>query len=96
MEASERKKKAASFAKKGGWNLKAINPWIPAYDLIGDARYLDLATRWSNDSDIQETLEHPEGRKLIFVGDLMNRGPDSVGVLKTVRETWEQGNASLS
>ena len=27
---------------------------------------------------------HPEGRRLVFVGDLIDRGPDSAGVLERV------------
>tara|TARA_B100001057_G_scaffold312167_1_gene312195 strand:+ start:3243 stop:4205 length:963 start_codon:yes stop_codon:yes gene_type:complete len=73
---------------------------LNCYDLIGDVHgYMDLL-----DSLVEKMgysrkgkgYEHPEGRKLIFVGDLINRGPDSISVLKTVRETWEQGNALLT
>ena len=28
---------------------------------------------------------HPDGRKLVFVGDLTDRGPDSPGVINSVR-----------
>ena len=42
------------------------------------------------------SYEHPQGRKLVFVGDLLNRGPDSAGVLKIVRKTWEEGNAYVA
>ncbi|MEK9634858.1 MAG: metallophosphoesterase, partial [Opitutae bacterium] len=69
------------------------------YDLIGDVHgYLDLLDSLAEQlgySKKGKSYEHPEGRKLIFVGDLINRGPDSIGVLKTVRETWEEGNAFL-
>ncbi|MBI1331898.1 MAG: polynucleotide kinase-phosphatase [Armatimonadetes bacterium] len=34
---------------------------------------------------------HPEGRKAIFVGDLTDRGPNSVGVLKLVLSMIKQG-----
>jgi len=76
------------------------HPASDCYDLIGDVHgYLDLL-----DSLVEQlgysrkgkSYEHAEGRKLIFVGDLINRGPDSIGVLRTVRETCEQGNAFLT
>lgn len=36
---------------------------------------------------------HPAGRKLVFVGDFCDRGPDSPGVLALVRRWVEAGNA---
>jgi hypothetical protein len=36
---------------------------------------------------------HPEGRKLVFVGDLCDRGPDSPNVIKLVKNLVEKGNA---
>ena len=70
------------------------------YDLIGDVHgYLDLLESLVEQLGYTrkgKSYEHPEGRKLIFVGDLINRGPDSIGVLSSVRETCEQGNAFLA
>lgn len=37
--------------------------------------------------------EHKDGRSLIFVGDLVDRGPDSVGVVNVVRRLVENGKA---
>eukprot|EP00928_Gymnodinium_smaydae_P007618 TRINITY_DN12731_c0_g1_i1.p1 TRINITY_DN12731_c0_g1~~TRINITY_DN12731_c0_g1_i1.p1 ORF type:complete len:387 (-),score=90.90 TRINITY_DN12731_c0_g1_i1:396-1454(-) len=38
---------------------------------------------------------HPEGRRLVFVGDLTDRGPDSPGVLRIVRALVESGVAQM-
>ncbi len=37
--------------------------------------------------------EHPRGRRLVFVGDLCDRGPDSVAVVELVRPLVERGLA---
>ena len=36
---------------------------------------------------------HSEQRKLIFVGDLCDRGPDSIAVIRQVKTLIENGNA---
>jgi Calcineurin-like phosphoesterase len=36
---------------------------------------------------------HPQGRSLVFVGDLCDRGPDSPGVVARVRRLVEAGRA---
>ncbi|OWT63634.1 metallophosphoesterase [Candidimonas nitroreducens] len=38
---------------------------------------------------------HPRGRKLVFVGDLCDRGPDSHGVIRHVQALVEHGGASV-
>lgn len=37
--------------------------------------------------------DHPDGRRLVFLGDLVDRGPDSPAVLNKVRELVESGKA---
>lgn len=40
-----------------------------------------------------ERSEHPEGRRLVFLGDLTDRGPDSPAVVAAVRQLVETGAA---
>ncbi|MGW0806323.1 polynucleotide kinase-phosphatase [Nonomuraea sp. NPDC002799] len=40
-----------------------------------------------------EGLAHPEGRTAVFVGDLVDRGPDTPGVLRLVMDMVEAGTA---
>lgn len=40
-----------------------------------------------------EAGDHPAGRRLIFVGDLIDRGPDSPAVLRKVRALMDAGRA---
>ena len=43
---------------------------------------------------LDELLEYiPKSAKLIFVGDIVNRGPDSLGTLRAVKEMCEEGRA---
>lgn len=42
---------------------------------------------------IEPELKGPEGRKLIFLGDLVDRGPDPVGVLRFVMDAVKSGQA---
>lgn len=45
------------------------------------------------DNGVAFHLSHPEGRKLAFVGDLLDRGPDNPGVLRLVMDAVDQGIA---
>lgn len=65
-------------------------------DIIGDVHgefdaLQTLITRLGYDS----YGNHPAGRKLVFVGDLCDRGPDSPAVLYWFRQAYEAGNALM-
>lgn len=50
---------------------------------------LSLLDRLGYDTD----GSHPEGRRLVFLGDMVDRGPDSPGVVRLVRRMIHAGNA---
>ncbi len=65
----------------------------PPYDLIGDvhgcrSELETLLTKlgWEDD-------HHPGGRTAVFVGDLVDRGPDTPGVLRRVMAMVDAGTA---
>jgi len=63
-------------------------------DIIGDVHgecgtLCKLLDRLGYDGNGQ----HADGRRLVFVGDLIDRGPDSPGVVRLVRHLIAQGNA---
>jgi hypothetical protein len=41
------------------------------------------------------TGDHPEGRRPVFVGDLVDRGPDSPGAVRLVKSLVERGKAQM-
>jgi hypothetical protein len=65
----------------------------PPYDLIGDVHGCR--------SELETLLarlgwvggRHPDGRTAVFVGDLVDRGPDTPGVLRLVMDMVEAGTA---
>lgn len=63
------------------------------FDIIGDihgcSSELDTLLRKLGYKD----GAHPEGRTAVFVGDLVDRGPDSPGVLRRVMSMVAEGNA---
>ena len=66
-------------------------------DLIGDihGHYLELRLLLEKlGYSLQgKNLAHPDNRKLAFVGDFINRGPQSIEVLKLVRSLHQSGDA---
>lgn len=79
------------------------------FDIIGDVHgcydeltllleksgYVGFPVRSSGSDSGSDVLDyvHPVGRKLVFVGDLVDRGPDSVRVLRQVMALVRQGVA---
>jgi len=65
-------------------------------DIIGDVHGESTALeRLLFNLGYQPDGYHPQGRKLVFVGDLFDRGPNSPAVLKIVRPIIEAGNGQL-
>lgn len=70
------------------------------FDIIGDVHgcfdeLYDLLLKLAYDIQKQETytVKHPEGRKLVFVGDLVDRGLKTPEVLRLVMDMVESGMA---
>lgn len=65
-------------------------------DIIGDVH-----GEWSSLQNLLRHLgydeqgRHPESRRLVFVGDMCDRGPDSPAVLEWVRRAHDQGYAQV-
>lgn len=74
-----------------------FDPTRPPYDIIGDVHgcideLRDLLTLLGYELD-GEGVCHPEGRTLVFLGDLNDRGPGSMGVWKLALASMRQGTA---
>ena len=67
------------------------------YDIIGDVHGCwDALRRLCNALGYDKDFHHTEGRVLVFVGDLINRGPDSARVLRVVGNLVHRGRARLT
>jgi protein phosphatase len=77
-----------------------VAPPTPGLDIIGDVHgcadeLAELLIRLGYALPSRSTVaSHPEGRRLIFVGDLVNRGPYSVRVLELLMTLSTSGVAS--
>ena len=65
------------------------------FDLIGDIHGCreELDALLAQLGYVAPVYRHPDGRKAVFLGDLVDRGPDSPGVLRTVMAMVESGTA---
>ncbi len=67
------------------------------YDIIGDVHgCYEALQRLCAALGYDEAFGHPEGRKLVFLGDLIDRGPDSAAVLSLVGRLVSRGRALLT
>jgi predicted kinase len=95
-ERLERQSRWPFTVVQSGCSLSLEIPTIPAetkLDVIGDVHGLaedlqKLLEQLGYDAD----LNHPEDRQLCFLGDLVDRGPDSLGVLDLVMAAVERGH----
>ncbi|MGH9344783.1 MAG: polynucleotide kinase-phosphatase [Terriglobia bacterium] len=79
------------------WNNKKTE--TGPFDIIGDihgclTETLELLGALGyqvSKQDVRYGVSHPQGRKLIFVGDLVDRGPDSPNVVRLVSSVVESG-----
>lgn len=63
-------------------------------DVIGDVHgEIDALRQLTGKLGYDEHGRHPEDRRLVFVGDLGDRGPDSPAVIRRVRDLAAQGRA---
>jgi polynucleotide kinase-phosphatase len=91
---------AAEITRERPWNdRKDIHG---PFDLIGDihgcaselrALLASLGWQLQYDRDTAVGASHPGGRQAVFVGDLVDRGPDTPGVLRLVMGMVKAGDA---
>jgi hypothetical protein len=63
-------------------------------DIVGDIHgEIDALSALLGMLGYDETGGHPGGRRLVFVGDLCDRGPDSPAVIELVKGLVERGQA---
>lgn len=63
-------------------------------DIVGDVHgEIDALRALLEQLGYDEQGNHPQHRRLVFLGDLVDRGPDSVGVVQLVMRLVEKGKA---
>ena len=88
---------AVTITRERTWN--DLTDVAGPFDIIGDIHgcYIELCellTKLAYEVDpVAHTAVHPEGRRAIFVGDLVDRGPASMDVVKLVMSMRSSGNA---
>ncbi|PIE39770.1 MAG: hypothetical protein CSA51_04300 [Gammaproteobacteria bacterium] len=63
-------------------------------DIVGDVHgEINALTLLLQQLGYDATGHHPDGRRLVFLGDLVDRGPDSAGVVDKVMQLIASGRA---
>jgi hypothetical protein len=63
-------------------------------DIVGDVHgEIDALRALLTQLGYSQQGEHPQGRRLVFLGDLCDRGPDSLAVIRLVKQMIERGLA---
>ena len=65
--------------------------WVVIPDIHGDLGRLRRTMAAAGFSAQGEGFRHPEGRKVLFLGDLIDNGPENAAVIRAVRGTVEDG-----
>ncbi len=91
---------AAEVLRERPWNdrREVRGPFDVIGDIHGCASELrtlltELGWNITYDGDAATGASHPAGRQAVFVGDLVDRGPDTPGVLRLVMGMVASGNA---
>ncbi len=87
---------AATVTRTPLWNDRRADPG--PFDIVGDvhgcaAELHDLLGRLGYAPGEDGAFAHPEGRRALFLGDLMDRGPRNLDVYRTVRAMVGAGTA---
>jgi protein phosphatase len=90
---------AATVTREPLWNNKKGESG--PFDIIGDVhgcydelrQLLDRLGYDVADSEASLSISHPEGRRVVFVGDLIDRGPKNPDVLRLVMSAVSAGTA---
>jgi len=75
------------WPRAGSPNLDVVGD---VHGLLDELKALLLKAGWVIE---EEKIHHPQGRKLLFLGDLVDRGPRSIETVRFVRQAVLQGVA---
>ncbi len=82
-------------------NPNVLQATPPPYDIVGDVHgsideLLELLDELGYVVTAEGGVEHPEGRTLVFAGDLADRGPGNMAVWQLALASIEAGTALLA